>query len=415
MTSNHFYDETEHSPVRKHDRFTGYWSQFKTNFDWPIFFFMATLIIFGLVMVFSSTMFLPINGGPADPFSALWRQIAAVMAGLLLGVIAFVTPSRYYRNPVILLLAMTVIILLLLYTRFFGQEAFGAKSWIFLFGFSFQPSELTKVFAMLSIAWLSEYTSREVRLTQEAFRKFPIPNLLVVSLIITLALIFLQPDLGMLLIIALSLGFFWLIQKEKQGRNLIAYVACIVLFGVFYAFSSYFSTYLIQSGTHFLERLGIFVNPFADPSGVGYQLVNGYTAMSKGSWLGQGLGQGTMKYGQIPAINNDFILVNIIEELGFIGGIILLMIFLMFFMRLFRKAALMVDPYRSKVITGLALVLVIQTATNIGGVLGIIPLTGVTLPFISSGGSSIIISMVGVFLILKMIYIDNKEQAIQNK
>lgn len=410
MTSKNVYDDTVFSPREEQNFIRDYWLHFKDNFDWPTFFLMWTLIIFGLVMVFSSTMYLPVNGGPADPFSALWRQVTAVIAGTILGGLAFAIPNRYYRNPVILLAAMTMIIILLIYTRFFGQEAFGAKSWIFIFGFSFQPSELNKVFAMLSLAWLSEYTSRELRLTQEAFRKWPIPNLLAVSLFVSLFMILIQPDLGMLLILALSLFFFWMVQKEGQRWNLIAYFAFIILFGVFYVFSSYFSTYLIQSGRHFLERLGIFVNPFADPSGVGYQLVNGYTAMSKGGWFGQGLGQGTMKYGQIPAINNDFILVNIIEELGLIGGIILLLIFLMLFMRVFRKAAQMSDPYRSKVITGLALVLVIQTAINLGGVLGIIPLTGVTLPFISSGGSSIIISMVAVFLILKMIYLDNKEQ-----
>ena len=386
-----------------------WWLTFSRNFDWPIFVMMISLIVFGLVMVFSATMFLPIEGGAPQPIDSVFKQMAAAMMGLILGIIAFIVPYKHYKNPFLLLVGMGVILVLLIYTHFFGQEANGAKSWIYLFGFSFQSSELIKIFAVLSLSWLIEYTGREFRWSREEFTDTPIPWLLIFSLLLNLFLIFLQPDLGMLLIIILTLVFLWIIHRERKLRNLLFYFALLIILTVTYLFSNHFSESLITSTSHTLQRLGIYVNPFADPTDIGYQLVNGYIAISKGGWFGQGIGDGSMKYGQIPAIHNDFIIANIAEELGFVGVFILFLLFVFLYIRIFRWSVRVEDSFRAKVISGLGLVLAIQTTINLGGVLGIIPLTGVTLPFISSGGSSMIISIICIFVILKMIFHDKLE------
>lgn len=386
---------------------------FNQNFDWKIFILVMILIGFGLVMVFSSTMYLPVNGGPAQPLDFIFKQMVAVVVGLVLSVIIFVIPIKYFQQVHFLLMAMVLIILLLIYTRLFGQEAFGAQSWIYLFGLSFQPSELSKIFAILSMAWLLEYTDREVRLTREEFRNKPIPTLLLGSILMTLFLIIIQPDMGMFIILVLTLLIQNAVHKWDKEGNFFVYGGFVFLFALLLIFSNLFSSQLIHSGNHMLERIGIFVNPFEDPAGIGYQLVNGYAAISKGGWFGQGLGQGSMKYGQIPAIHNDFIIANIAEELGLLGVISLFVIFLLLFVLIFRRAVLMNNSFRSTVITGLGLVLAVQTAINLGGVFGIIPLTGVTLPFISSGGSSMIICITCVAFILKFIYQDNLEVSVK--
>lgn len=383
--------------------------EFNLNFDWKIFFLVMILIVFGLVMVFSSTMYLPVNGGPAQPLDFILKQAAAVAIGFILSIIIFIIPIKYFHQVHILLMAMFLIILLLLYTQFFGQTAYGAQSWIIFFGLSFQPSELSKIFAIVSMAWLLEYTDREVRLTREEFKNKPIPSLLIGSIILTLFLIMAQPDMGMFIILLLTLLIQNAIHKWNKGYNYLLYAGFALAFALLLMFSNLFSNQLIHSGNHILERIGIFVNPFEDPSGVGYQLVNGYAAISKGGWFGQGIGQGTMKYGQIPAIHNDFIVANVAEELGLFGVASLFLVFLLLFVLIFYRAVTMINPFRSTVITGLGLVLLVQTFINLGGVFGIIPLTGVTLPFISSGGSSMIICIICMAFILKFIYQDNLE------
>lgn len=378
------------------------------SLDWPIIFLTLGLICFGLLMVFSASMYIPNGTQGPDPIGAVVKQGMSVILGGVLAAILFLIPGRILSHPTYILLGQGLVIFLLLVTYFIGETAFGAKSWIVVGGFSFQPSELAKIGSLFALAWLLNYASREYMLAKESQTLKRNRWLMIGSIGLSGLIIALQPDLGMLFIMFFSLGIFWAVYGTSFRNNIVVYFGILLLFIILYAFASRFAGELINSNRHFLERLGIYVNPFVDESNVGYQLVNGYVAFSRGGLWGVGLGNGVLKQGALPAIQNDFIIANIAEELGMVGVIGLLLVYWALFVRIFRQAALASGSFRSQIIGGMGILLFVQLMINIGGVLGMIPLTGVTLPLISSGGSSMIISILAIGFIVKMIYEENE-------
>lgn len=373
--------------------------------DWPTVAYMIGLIILGLIMVFSSTMYLGQTISGSGPLQSTFTQSISIVIGLFMFMVVFLIPTSWYKNPTYIIFANVVIILLLLLTRIIGLTVGGARSWLSIGGMSIQPSELSKIVAIITWIWISDYSHREFRLSRELFHNFPSrTHFIVGASIITFLLIALQPDYGMLIIIISAISLMWLVDHASQRTNMKVYAGLIILFGVFRVVASNFADRLIQTNIHFFERIGIFMNPFIDQANTGYQSINAYVAFSRGGLFGVGIGQGVMKRGQIPAIHNDFILANIAEEIGFVGVTLLIMVYLLLFFRLFKWSAKAFSPFRARMIMGLTIILMIQTFVNIGGVIGLIPMTGVTLPFVSAGGSSMIITLMTFAIILKMIY-----------
>lgn len=407
-------NDLSHGLSQFKDYFNNYsFSNILLYIDWPTVAMLIGLIIFGLFMVFSSTMYLGKIQAGSGPLQATFTQSISIVIGFFLCIVVFLIPTSWYKNPKYILFANLLVISLLLLTRIIGITSGGARSWLSLGPMSIQPSEFSKIVAVITWIWIADYSHREFRISRELFYNFPsMQQFIVASSILSLILIALQPDFGMLIIITLAISLMWLIDHASKQTNMKVYAALIVLFGVLRVAASNFSEQLLQTNIHFFERIGIFMNPFIDQTNTGYQSVNAYVAFSRGGLFGVGIGQGLMKRGQIPAIHNDFILANIGEEIGFIGVLLLLLTYFCLFFRLLKWSAICQNPFRSRMITGLTIIIMIQTLVNIGGVMGLIPMTGVTLPLISAGGSSMIITIVTFAIILKMIY---EEQMLKAK
>ena len=379
--------------------------------DYPILIIMTILIIISLIMVFSSTMYLSEDGISApDPFGYMMTQFFAVIVGFV-GIIVMISINyKMYRNIIFLNSVMTVLIGFLFLLIFRGVIGGGAQSWFSLGFASFQPSELVKLLSVLVLARLLENQQREVILAYEEFSdKTSKYSILLLSA--SIILILLQPDLGMVILIVGTL-FIMMVQQNLSFKiNLAMYSgAFIAVIGV-NIFSRLASDWLVSVDSYQINRLGSFSNPFKYPQHDGYQLISGYLAFSRGGWLGLGIGQGETKRYSLPAGHTDFILANIGEETGLIGiALILGLLFSLIFM-IYRWAVMSKSHFRRNVLFGMATMLLIQSFINIGGVAGIIPLTGVTLPFISYGGSSMLISIMAIAVVQVMI-IEEKKQVI---
>ena len=377
------------------------WPLFKHIYiDKAIVYIVLAIIIFGLINLFSATMYVK----DINPVRELIKQMASIILGTLLGVAVFAMPTKYIKNINLLIMSNGFILLLLVYTYIKGTISGGARSWIYPFGISFQPSELFKIMSIITMSWFIEHVNREFILSKESVQKNRKFWILLGIMIANLTLILVQPDFGMFTIIVASVGLLWSMHKLSLFWNSLIYGLIILGVVVLPVFVSPYAETLIQSGNHILERIGIFMNPFIDQSGVGYQIVSGYIALSRGGWKGVGLGNGMMKRGMLPAVENDFIIANIIEENGFLTLIILLLIYWTLYFIIFKRAAECRDGFRSRVISGMGMILFIQTMVNLSGVLGMIPMTGVTLPLISAGGTSITITLLCISIILKMIH-----------
>lgn len=372
--------------------------------DKAIVYIVLAIIVFGLINLFSATMYVK----DINPVRELIKQIASIILGTLLGVAVFAMPTKYIKNINLLIMSNGFILLLLVYTFVKGTVSGGARSWIYPLGISFQPSELFKIMSIITMSWLIEHVNREFILSKESVQKNRKFWILLGIMIANLTLILMQPDFGMFTIIVASVGLLWCMHKLSLFWNSLVYGLIILGVVVLPVFVSPYAETLIQSGNHILERIGIFMNPFIDQSGVGYQIVSGYIALSRGGWKGVGLGNGMMKRGMLPAVENDFIIANIIEENGLLTLIILLLTYWTLYFIIFKRAAECRDDFRSRVISGMGMILFIQTMVNISGVLGMIPMTGVTLPLISAGGTSITITLLCISIILKMIHEEKK-------
>lgn len=371
--------------------------------DYRILIVMTLLILIGIVMVFSSTMYLIEPGATtSDPFGFLTRQFIAISAGYIGIVVTALLPFKLFENINLLNIGMMIVSILLVFTYFIGVVGGGARSWIVVGPLSFQPSELTKIMSILIVSWLLKHYERLVILSRETISHRT--TMVSVSLIaFSIVVILIQPDFGMVALIIATLSIIWIQNRFSTKMNLI--IVAVVTFGFMSLtlFSHIFSDALVDSDWYQFQRIGSFSNPFLYPQTYGYQLINGYLAFSRGGWFGVGLGQGLTKRGALPAGHTDFILAVIGEEFGLIGVMVVIGLLFLLIYYLFVWAAWAKDTYRRNALVGIAAILFIQSFINLAGIGGLIPLTGVTLPFVSYGGTSIAVSMIAIGIAQAMI------------
>lgn len=377
--------------------------------DYPILIVMVSLILISFVMVFSATMYLrPDELSPPNPFSYLLTQFTATVAGLIGLVIAVGLKYKFYENIKVLNFVMSALVLGLFSLTIIGSIGGGTQSWLSLGFASFQPSELSKIASVLILSRLLEDQQREVILSQEEISNKQ-RNTSILLIVVAVLFIFFQPDLGMVVLIVGTLVIIAMQQYLSAKQNVIMYAMFAGLIGVLNLFSRVASDWLVNQPSYQLNRIGSFTNPFLYPQHAGYQLISGYIAFSRGGWFGVGLGQGATKRGELPAGHTDFILANIGEETGLLGIILVIgLLFTLIFM-IYRWAAQATSHFRRNVLFGIATLFLLQSFINIGGIAGLIPLTGVTLPFVSYGGSSMLVSILTVAIAQVMI-IEEKVQ-----
>ncbi|KKU12944.1 MAG: Cell division protein ftsW [Candidatus Magasanikbacteria bacterium GW2011_GWC2_45_8] len=341
------------------------------------------LVFFGVLALLSATSLLV----PNDTYFFVKRQ---VMLGIIPGSVAFWfmmrTPYTRLRSLSFWVFGGSIILLLLVLIPGIGstQDTF-ARSWIKLFGLSFQPVELAKVALIIFLAhWLSRTKPSDLQNWQTGFLPFIVPLGLIGGLL------FAQPDVGSLLLIsciALSLfivgGGQW---RYMLGMVAIAVIAVLILI-------------IFKPQSHIVQRLKVFAYPEVDPLGASWQIHQSYVAVGSGGFFGAGWGKSRQKFQYLPQVQADAIFPIMAEELGFAGSGAFVIFLLFIFFRMMRIARASPDRFGMLITVGVAAWLVGQSFINMATMLGIMPLTGVPLPLVSHGGTTMFMMLLSLGIV----------------
>ena len=357
---------------------------------------VLTLLCLGLVMVYSASSFVAARtNGDASYF--FQRQLLSVVMGVIVMFVTMNVDYRYWRK--FSLPGMIFSLVLLVLVLKFGHTAYGASRWLgFGTFFLFQPSELAKLVLALYIAdWLARKGNQV-----GTFLYGLAPFVILVGVV--LGLVLLENDMGTAIVIAgfATTMFF------TAGANIIQFILAMICGGLIFATQA-FKGYRLQ-------RLIGFVDPFKHITDINLQLYQSLLGLGAGGWFGLGLGASRQKTGYLPFPFTDSIVAILGEELGFIGCAVVILLFLFLAFRGFRLARRTQDIYGALLATGITTWLVLQAMINIGSSTDSIPYTGVPLPFISFGGSSLVISLAAVGVLLNISrYIQKPEDPVLSR
>ncbi|MGI6114480.1 MAG: rod shape-determining protein RodA [Mahellales bacterium] len=351
------------------------------NLDFLVIIIITLIVIYSLIMISSATY----DGEGSRISSLVKQQIFWFIAGL--GVMSLTLVFDYHILGKMSKFIYIIIVMSLVAVELYGDSRGGAQRWIEIGGFTLQPSEFAKLGIIITLAWL--LSKREDKLN--SFISL-IPALLHVG--IPMALVLIQPDLGtsLVFVVILMSMLFMAGVKFKVLISLIgAGVAAIP------------PMWFFVLGDYQRNRILTLFNPYSDPLGTGYNVIQSIIAVGSGQLTGRGLYGGSQsQLNFVPEQHTDFIFTVVGEELGFIGSIVLLFLYLVLILRLLGIARKAKDLFGSLVVTGIVSVLMFQIFENIGMTMGIMPVTGIPLPFMSYGGSSLLMNMISVGIALNI-------------
>ena len=309
--------------------------------------------------------------------------------GLLLGTIAMITTSRLdfkiWRKYALPILVVGIILNILVLFPSIGIEHGGARRWLYLWGISFQPSELLKFgFIIYFSAWLGG-----VKEKVKTFKYGFLPLVIILSLIG--ALLLNQPDTDTFVIIVVT-GLSMFIASGGKWRWVILTVITGLIGIIVLAFMR---PYLMQ-------RIKTFIDPTSDSLGASYQIQQSLIAVGSGGLMGRGFGQSVQKFTYLPEPVGDSIFAVAAEEFGFIGSVLIIILFLLFATRGLKIASNVPSIFGRLTVVGIVIMIITQAFVNIGAMLGVLPLSGITLPFVSHGGTSLFLSLFEVGVILSI-------------
>ena len=366
--------------------------------DWVVALTLLVLLVLSCMMVYSASMIgnkygTFTSGIPVSETYFLQRQAMwVVLAYIAFLVFSVAIPFEVFKNKSFLMNGYLVIAFLL-FVPLFMPSINGARSWIRIGAFSFQPSTLAQLFIIMYMAYILE--TRKVKLRQictssELLKMFGIPLGLV-------TIIALQNDTGMILITLSVMGIMTLC-SNMHSQNIKKILSLAIVAGVVVLMLFMLKSALFSSGTSYrTNRLKVFLNPFSeDLAAAADQVINSYVAFGNGGLFGRGLGNSIQKLGYLPEAHTDFILAIIAEELGFIGVLFVVTLLLIIIGKVIFSGTKSRNTFSAMYSLGFASLLVVQGVVNIGGVTASIPMTGVPLPFISNGGSSILVLSIGL-------------------
>lgn len=361
------------------------------NFDKVLLATVFLLLIFGLVMIssagvaYSTTRF-------DSPYFFFKKQLFGIAVGLIMLFIFQKIDYRFWKKISFPFFITSIIFLILVFVEGMGSKIYGASRWIQLGPLSFQPSEMLKLSLIIYLAAWLESRGEKIRDFFDGF----IPFIFIIAIISFLLLK--QPDmgtLGVLILVAISIFF---VSGSKMSHIFL------MLGGGIAAFLA-----LIKMESYRMNRLLVFLHPETDPKGIGYQINQALLAIGSGGIFGVGLGHSLQKFNYLPEPVGDSIFAIIGEELGFIGALFLLFLFLFFTLRGLKIAKHAPDNFSKLMAVGIVAWIFFQAFINIAAISGVIPLTGVPLPFISYGGTSIAFLLTGVGILLNISKQTNKK------
>ena len=362
----------------------------QAQFDELLLWALAGLLMLGLVMVYSASI-ATAEGSKFtgyQPTYYLMRHGIFIAVGLAAGAFAFSVPVQTWQNYAPWLFMAGALLLILVLIPGVGREVNGSQRWLSLYIINLQPSELMKLCAVL---YAASYTVRKSK-DKDTFVKAFWPMFAVMLLVGFLLLS--EPDMGaFVVILAIALCMLWL-----GGFNGKVFAALLLALPLAFAALIYFSPYRMQ-------RVISFMDPWSDPFGKGYQLSHALIAFGRGEWFGVGLGGSVEKLFYLPEAHTDFLVAVIAEELGLVGIAAVIALFALLVVRAFqigRHAAFLERNFSALTAQGICVWLGVQAMINIGVNMGVLPTKGLTLPFLSFGGSGLVVNCIAAAILLRI-------------
>jgi cell division protein FtsW len=356
-----------------------------SKIDFTLVILILTLTSLGLIFIYNASSILG-QTKFGDQYYYLKRQAATLAAGLILMAMLSQIPYTLYKKLTPLFIILTIGSLSALLIPGMGMKAHGAVRWLKLGFVSIQVAEPIKIFIVL---YLAHYFSKRTGERSKNQTRMILPAMLIV--LVAIALILLQPDFGTAFTLFL-VAFSMLIAFGLKARFILGAVLLAVP-------TLYF---LVLRVDYRRKRLLSFLDPWADPSDSGFQIIQSYVAFFNGKMTGLGLGQGHQARFFLPEIHTDFIFSVIGEELGFIGCLVVLLIFFLLISKLVALVFTLRDPFGQLVVFGLTGLIAIQCIINLGVVTGILPTKGLPLPFVSYGRSALLTNLAAMGIVLNI-------------
>ena len=348
---------------------------------------VTAILALGLVMVSSASISISesIHG---HPYFFMIRQTIYLILGLIFGWIMLSLPTSQLQKWGILMMGLSLILLILVLVPGIGKSVNGSRRWINLVVFNLQASEVAKV---CMVVYVSGYLVRRADRVRQGWVGFLLP--LCLSSIFLLFLL-LEPDFGASVVLLGTVMVLLFLGGAPLYQFLLLMAAAVSMLAL-----------VAVSESYRLKRLMNFVDPWADPFNEGYQLSQALIAYGRGEWFGLGLGNSVQKLSYLPEAHTDFVFSIWVEETGMIGGLLLIILFGLMVSRAFKigyKAMYLQRPFAAYMCFGFAILILAQVIINIGVNTGFLPTKGLTLPLISFGGSSLIITMASLFVIARV-------------
>ncbi|TSE24466.1 putative peptidoglycan glycosyltransferase FtsW [Tepidimonas sediminis] len=362
------------------------------SLDQPLLWVVVALVCWGLVMVYSASIALPDNPRFASypPYHFVLRHALAALMGTVAGLLAFQFSTEQWQRAAVPLFLAALVLLALVLVPFIGKGVNGARRWIPLGVLNFQPSELAKLAVVL---YAADYMVRRMEVKERFFRAvWPMAVAVGVVGVLLLA----EPDMGAFMVIAvIAMGILFLGGVNARMFFLIALVVAAAFAAV------------VLTNEWRRERIFAYLDPWSEQHalGKGYQLTHALIALGRGEWWGVGLGASVEKLHWLPEAHTDFLLAVIGEEFGFAGVLMVIALFMWLtrrIMQIGRQAIALDQVFAGLAAQGVGLWIGFQAFINIGVNLGALPTKGLTLPFMSYGGSAVLLNLVAIAFVLRV-------------
>lgn len=361
-----------------------------STYDQAVVWITLVLLAIGLVMVYSSSIAMA-EGDKDTGYKAtyfLTRHAIFLVVALIAGAMAFQVPMRLWQQyaPYLFLIGSALLVMVLI--PHVGREVNGSKRWLSLVVINLQPSELMKFFVVL---YAADYTVRKAAYMHSLLKGF-FPMLLV--MLVTGGLLLSEPDFGA----------FAVITSIAMGALFLGGFSWRMFAGLVVALVIGFATIILVS-PYRRQRLFGFMDPWSDPYGKGYQLSHSLIAFGRGEWSGVGLGGSVEKLFYLPEAHTDFLMAVIAEEMGFLGVLIVVLLFAFLILRAFRigmQANRLDKGFNALVAQGIAIWFGVQSFINMGVNMGLLPTKGLTLPLLSFGGSGVVANLIALGVLLRV-------------
>lgn len=360
--------------------------------DYGLVLITGILLLLGLIIIYAVSPALVQREGATDllggDYHYVYRQITAVLIGIVAFAVMSVVPINFWQKFESLFMLVAISLSTILLIPGVGEEVNGAKRWINIGSFSMQPSELLK---LALIFYLASFFSKRIKQNKLDDSSSTLKPLLLITAGLGLLIAVLQKDLGTMVALV-SITIFMYFMSGAKLRDVGIYTGSIVAAAVVG----------VIMFPHRLERLITFVNPGGDAQGAGYHINQALIAIGSGGLFGKGIGHSVQVFGYLPEAANDSIFAIIAEVFGFVGTIVVLILFGLLFIRMLKIMSRSTNMYLQLLVAGALGWMLSHTVINIGAMLGLMPLTGITLPFLSLGGTSLVMIMAALGLIFNI-------------